>query len=152
MLSVPARFPKSAMTYQAADSRISHERPMYLHLHEKSKPDTPNTSPLYHNTLSSTSGKQTCGSNDGNCKGLTPNLLKGRDKKDQWEDKEADTYADDKEKELNSSNVKNQTPSLRSTKKRSLATPSEKSQVKGIKRGRFSSRLSSDEETETGDK
>ncbi|KAI4196203.1 MAG: hypothetical protein LQ350_006696 [Teloschistes chrysophthalmus] len=80
-----------------------------------------------------------------------PDLLKGADKKDQWEDKEADTYADDKEEEPNSNNFKNQTPSLRSTKKRSLSTAGEKSQVKGIERGRLSSWLSSDEETETGD-
>ncbi|KAL8751406.1 MAG: hypothetical protein Q9199_006438, partial [Rusavskia elegans] len=42
---------------------------------------------------------------------------------------------------------------LRFTKKRSLSTAGEKSPIKRcIKRGRFSSRLSSDEETETGDK
>lgn len=60
--------------------------------------------------------------------------------------------ADYTKEEPNSNNVKNQTPSLRSTKKQSLSTASKKSQVKGTKRGRFSSRLSSDEEKETGDK
>lgn len=62
-------------------------------------------------------------------------------------------YADNKEGEPNGYNIKKQTPLPRYTKKRPLSTAGRKSQVKRrIERGRFSLRLSSDEETETGNK
>lgn len=95
--------------------------------------------------------KSTCGSSDRSLRDTEQNYSADDDRKDQWDDKETDTSADDEEEEPNDDTVKNQTQLLLCMK-RSASTTGEKPQVKRrIKSGHFLSRLSSDEETETGD-
>lgn len=89
---------------------------------------------------------------------IEPRSLKYEDKKVQCDGKEAEVYnkeaVEEDEGELNVHDChEKNTPSLRATKKRSLPAAGEKlSQKCDIKYRRFSSPLSSDEETEeTGD-
>ena len=91
-------------------------RSRYLNLYENSERDTPNTSPPYCNTLSSTLGKQTCGSHSGNGKSLRPAPSTGRNKKNPWNGQEAG--ADNKEERYNGDGDKKTTHPLGSAKKR----------------------------------
>ncbi len=120
-------------------------------LHEKSEHRTPNTPPPHCNGLVSLRhDTRTHESSDSGRRNIEPAPGAGEDKGDQWSDKEAE--ADNQEDEPNGGNNQKNMLLLRSAKKRSLATAQEKSHWKRrIKRRRFSSPLSSDEETETQD-
>ncbi|KAL2049587.1 hypothetical protein ABVK25_010166 [Lepraria finkii] len=111
----------------------------YPNLHENSERDTPNTSPPYRNTLLSTPGKQTCGSKGGNCKGLRPDTLTGRDKKNLWngQETEAGNKKEDEERH-NTDGGKETIPSLGLTKERRPSAIEERSALKRyVKRRRY---------------
>jgi hypothetical protein len=96
-----------------------------------------------------------CEYNDGGRKDPQPGPSAVKDKKGRWDDEEADTDDEEEEEEdIGESNGgcdKKKTLLLRSIKKRSLPTAGGKPRAKRIKRRRFSSPLSLDEETEMDD-
>ena len=118
---------------------------------------TSNTPPPYFkDLLSSTPGKQVCGSHDGDRIDTGPGPSAGEDREDQWDPQEAETgHEEDKKEETESNGERDdgdKPPLLGSTKKRPLSSAKEKSGVKRcVKRRRFSSPFSSDEDTATGD-
>ena len=87
---------------------------------------------------------------DGGRREIEPGPSADNDNKEyQWDSKEAE--AKDEEEGFGSNGEQETTPLLYSTRKRSLSTAGEKSHARRrIKCCRFSSPLSSDEETETG--
>jgi len=118
----------------------------------QSIPDTPR----YRNGLfPSTPEKKPCNSNHGVSKDPEPGSSVVKGKKGRWDDKEAeaDNVEEEEEREgLNDGSDMNKTPLLRSKKKRFQSIVGRRAPFEcRIKRRRFSSPLSSDEKTETGD-
>jgi len=120
----------------------------------QSIPDTPR----YRNGLFPlTPGKKLCNSNRGVSKDPEPGSSVVKGKKGRWDDKEAeaDNVEEEEEEEREGLNVDsdiNKTPLRRSTKKRFQSIVGRRAPLeRRIKRRRFSSPLSSDEKTETGD-
>ena len=113
---------------------------------------TSNTSPYFKDLLSHTLGKQVCGSHDGDRINTGPDPPAGEDREDQWDPKEAEAGHEEDKKEETEGNGKradgDTPPLLRSTKKRPLSSAKGKPRVKRrVKRRRFSSPFSSDEDT-----
>jgi len=116
--------------------------------------------PPYRNGLfPSTPWKKPCNSNRRVFKDPEPSSSAVKGKKGRWDDKEAeaDNVEEEEEEEEeregpNDDSDVNKTPLLRSTKKRFLSIVGRRAPLeRRIKRRRFSSPLSSDEKTETGD-
>ena len=112
--------------------------------------------PYFKNLLSSTSGPQVCESHDGDRIDTGPGSSSGEDREDQWEPKEAEAgHEEDKKEETKGNGERDDGDKpllLRSTKKRPLSSTKEKPCVRRrVKRRRFSSPFSSDEDTATGD-
>ncbi len=112
--------------------------------HEKSEHFTPKTlAPRRDSVMSSADDTTTCEPTD---RGSSAGQTKG----DRWNYKEAE--AEDEEGLFDGDNDENSPPLLGPAVKRCRSTAGEKSSRKrGMKRRRFSSPLSSDEETEMGD-
>ncbi|KAK3169258.1 hypothetical protein OEA41_008641 [Lepraria neglecta] len=79
------------VSFRTSPTSVGGSEAGYSTLCQKSKQDTPNTSPPHRNTLSSTPGKRTCGSKGRDCEGLTPDPSTGRDKKNPWNGQEGST-------------------------------------------------------------
>lgn len=116
--------------------------------HENGERGTPNVSPPCRTGLVlSTNDTPTCEPADSGCSDIEPDPSRGENQEEQMGEKEVE--ADDKEPAGGSE--KENTPVVLSTKKQSQSPTGDKLQVQRRKRGRFSSPLPSDEETETGD-
>ena len=93
--------------------------------------------------------KVTCELSSGGCRDIKSARSAGKDKGDKWEDKKAEPEPD-VEVELDRDGNKSKTSLLPSTKKRGRSTAGERPPPqRRTKRHRFSSPLSSDDETES---
>ena len=114
-----------------------------------------NTSPSYVKNLLSTPGKKACRSRDGDHIDIGPDPFAGEDREDRWDPNETEAgHEEDKEETKgNGERHDGDTPLLlSSTKKSPLFSAKKKGCVKRrVKHRRFSSPLSSNEDTAIGD-